>query len=130
MKRTQEEILKKIQEVESSDFFGVMSSDLIDYLDFDNAKKFLKDGVTKEEWDAIEKKTPKERMIDYMDFAWDKANDERGLSAARSMQHYEIWLWLDGDEELHKTLEFYTNYGKPQLMEICKYLGLDSSNYE
>jgi len=67
----------------------------------------------------------RDQMVDYMEFAWEKANDERGMSAYRSMAHYTSWLWLDGDEYLWKTLEGYTDYGRPQLIEICKYLGID-----
>ena len=33
-----------------------------------------------------------------MTFAWDKANNERNLSAGRSINHFEVWLWLLGDE--------------------------------
>lgn len=128
-KRTQEEILKRIEEVEPNDVFGYQATDLIEYLDFDNAKQFLSAEVTKDEW-VTQEKTPREVMIDYMDFAWKKANDKRGLSASRSMDHYTSWLWLDGDEELHKTLENYEFYGKPQLVKICEYLGLDPSKYD
>ena len=28
----------------------------------------------------------------------DEANDERGLSAGRSMDHYSAWTWLAGDD--------------------------------
>lgn len=131
MKRTQQEILNRIEEIEDDDFFGHQRGDLIEYLDFENAKKFLKDGTTAEQWNEYQKEVlpPREKMIDYLAFAWEKAYGERGLSAARSMDHYTSWLWLDGDEELHKTLAFYTDYGKPQLEDICRYLGVDPAQY-
>lgn len=128
-KRTQEEILKRIDEVKENDAFGYQTTDLLEYLEFESAKKFLTPDVTKDEWKQQEN-TPREVMIDYMDFAWQKANDKRGLSASRSMEHYTSWLWLDGDEELYKTLENYEFYGKPQLVKICEYLGLDPSKYD
>lgn len=127
--RTQEEILNRIKEVEKDDFFGFQRTDLVCYLDFENAKPFMKDGVTADEWHK-EIKSPKEVMIDYLPFAWEKANDKRSLSASRSMCHYTSWLWLDGDEELHKTLSDYEFYGKPQLIEILKYLGVDHRQYD
>lgn len=127
--RTQQEILSRMKEVEKDDFFGYQRSDLLSYLDFENAKPFLKDEVTAEQWQK-ESRSPKEVMIDYLSFAWEKANDKRGLSASRSMDHYTSWLWLDGDEELHKTLSNYEYYGKPQLIEICKYLGVDHLQYD
>ena len=46
MNRTQEEILNRMKEVEQDDFFGYQRSDLLKYLDFENAKVFLKDGVS------------------------------------------------------------------------------------
>jgi hypothetical protein len=128
-KRTQGEILKRIEEVKENDAFGYQTTDLIEYLEFEGAKKFLNPEVGEDEWKPQEK-TPREVMIDYMDFAWKKANDKRGLSASRSMDHYTSWLWLDGDEELHQTLANYEFYGKPQLVKICEYLGLDPSKYD
>jgi hypothetical protein len=128
-KRTQEEILKRIDEVKENDAFGYQTTDLLEYLEFESAKKFLTPDVTKDEWKQQEN-TPREVMIDYMDFAWQKANDKRGLSASRSMEHYTSWLWLDGDEELYQTLANYEFYGKPQLVKICEYLGLDPNKYD
>jgi len=129
--RTQQQILERIGQV-ADDFFGFQRNDLLGFLDYKHAKPFLKDETTKDEWenDGREKRDPREIMIDYMDFAWDKANSKRGLSAARSMDHYTSWLWLDGDEELHKTLSDYQFYGKPQLIEICEYLGLDAEKWD
>lgn len=131
MNRTQEEIVARMEEIKDRDFFGHQRSDLLDYLDFEHAKPYLKEGVTPEQWEEVLRDTmsPNARMIDYMSFAWEKANGERGLSAARTMDHYTSWLWLDGDETLHKTLENYTEYGKPQLREICEYLGVNSTDF-
>lgn len=128
--RTQQEILQRIRERENDDFFGYERSDLVDYLEYENAKPFLNDTTTKESWGKEPRKSPKDVMIEYMPFAWDKANNFRGLSASRSMSHYISWLWLDGDDELWKTLEDYEFYGKPQLVKICGYLGLDSSKWD
>ena len=82
--RTQEEILARINEIKGKDFFGFETSDLIGFLNYENAKPFLKEGVKKSAW-KIEKRTPKEIMIDYMPFAWEKANNKRGISASRNM---------------------------------------------
>ena len=129
MNKTQQEILNRMKEVEKDDFFGHQRRDLLSYLDFENAKPFLKEGVTASDWE-IESRTPKEVMVDYMPFAWEKANDKRVRSASRSMEHYMTWLWLDGDETLYKTLDDYEFYGKPQLIEICKYLGVDHLQWD
>ena len=127
--RTQKEILNRIKIVEKDDFLGFQRSDLISYLDYENARPFLKDEISAEQWKK-EDKTPKEIMINYLPFAWEKANNKRGISASRSMDHYTSWLWLDGDENLHKTLSDYEYYGKPQLIEVCKYLGIDYLQYD
>lgn len=129
--RTQNEILVRIEEIKKDDFFGFETSDLIEYLSFENAKQYLKDNVTKEQYNEDRQSiVPKVQMIDYMPFAWEKANNFRGLSASRSMSHYRAWLWLDGDNELWKTLEDYQYYGKDKLVEICKYLGIDASQWD
>ena len=129
--KTQEEILKRIDEVAKYDTFGWQRNDLVDFLNFENAKPFLKDDITAEKWEEVkEKRSPKEIMCDYMGFAWEKANDKRGISACRSLEHYKSWLWLDGDEEIWPTLDDYEYYGKPHLITICEYLGLDPSNWD
>ena len=63
-------------------------------------------------------------------FAWKKANNKRGISTQRSIDHYTSWLWLDGNEDLAEKIQNYTYYGKPQLIEICKYLNIDHSKYD
>lgn len=127
MKNAQQ-ILDRIEQIKSKDVFGIQCDDLVSYLDFDDAKPFLEPDISEVHWEK-ETKTPKQLMTEYMPFAWEKANDKRGLSAMRSMSHYTAWLWLDGDEELYPTLENYTDYGIPQLIEICKYLGIDHQQF-
>lgn len=127
--RTQQEILERIKKVEDSDFLGFQRSELLAYLDFENVKPFLKDGVTESEWKK-ETRSPTQVMIDYMPFAWDKANDKRGISAGRSIEHYVSWLWLDGNDELSSNISDYEYYGKPQLIQICEYLGLDHEQWD
>jgi len=131
MKRTPEEILKKIESVKDMDFMGFKTSDFIIYLPFSYAKPFLKEGVKKSDW-KVEKKTPQEKIKDYMEFAWDKANGCRGLSAARSMSHMEAWLWLAGEDQFLKDLEDieYQHYGKEKLIHICNKYNIDWQSYD
>ena len=58
-----------------------------------------------------------------MDFAWRKANDERGLSASRIVSHYRNWYWLLCDDSINfSDLEDnYEPYGKPVLVEMCNF---------
>lgn len=124
--KTQKEILQRIDKIADSDFFGVIRSDLICFLEFENAKPFLDDNVTEKEWAEIYKEpTPeniKAKMKEYLDFAFEKANGQRGLSAQRSMDHYSAWIWLLGEENYFGNVRQYYNYGLPHLNKIREYL--------
>lgn len=125
LKRTQEEIVARLKVIEErgDDFMGTIRSDMVDYLDYEHAKPFLKEGVTLEQWNDAKQVDPLIELRGYMPFALDKAEGHRGISAGRSIQHMQTWLWLMGDDEL---LEFaendnnYPNYGVPILAAICK----------
>ena len=137
--RTQDEIVAELRrlnlkENEFDDVLGFKRDDLAVALDFEHAKEFLVKEVTLEEWTGnggTQYSTDEAvlcRMHDYMDFAWGKANDCRGLSANRSIMHYEAWLWLLGGEHADfgaKLQENYQFYGKPQLKMICERFGWD-----
>lgn len=108
-----------------ADIFNTHLS-LVVFLKYEHAKKFLKDDVTEEGWnkDYIEytKENVIKEMREYMEFAWDKASNHRGLSANRSITHFTHWLWLLEDDELLNIAEDGTNYaqyGCPILMQIC-----------
>jgi hypothetical protein len=58
-----------------------------------------------------------------MPFAWEKANDCRGLSANRSIEHMTAWLWMLGDDLADKMDGLYEYYGKPCLRAICEKYG-------
>ena len=139
--RTQEEIVTAMRE--EDDYFGFRGSTLIDYLEYDYAKQFLKDDFT-ERSDAAEvwatenrgiagsyedvcrvlvKSDIKTQMVVTADFGWLKLRDHRGLSMCRVLERMRAWLWLLGDEEL---LSFATDdanhpqYGAPILKAICE----------
>ncbi len=129
--RTTDEILSRVEEVRETDFFGFETADLLSWLPYDKAKPYLKDSARSEDWtynvpthDAVLK-----CIVGYMPFAWKKANECRGLSAMRSLQHMKAWLWLLGDS-LADELDDYTHYGKPQLRAICDKLGINWSSMD
>ena len=134
MMRSQEEIFHQVISFSHvDDFLGIKKSDLIMYLDYKFAHPYLKLERTEEEWNNLRKEEgldPIEEMKSYMPFAWDKANHCRGLSAARSLDHYWTWLWLIGEEEIPKTFANYQFYGKDQLIAVCVFLGLDHSQWD
>jgi hypothetical protein len=132
--KTSAEIISQIDAYEDDDFFGVKRSTLIDALPFAEAKPWLKEGVTESDWESGKNRLRtdddvKAAMLDYMEFAWGKANDCRGLSTGRSLDHMEAWLWLF-DTSLYEELvisreENYAYYGKPQLKLVCEVFGWD-----
>lgn len=132
LQKAPDEILARIAEIEAADWLGFERSDLIEYLPFAQAKPFLKEGVTSEDWQP-QSQSPIEKIKEYMSFAWDKANGNRGISAGRSISHMRAWLWLAGEDDfLAKVgnLDDYEYYGKPQLRAICEHLDIDWQQYD
>lgn len=126
--RTIQDILNRIKEVEDDDFFGAIRSDLVDFLPFNEAKSFLKEDVTEDQWKPKElsREQVMKEIIDYLPFAWDKANNCRGLSAGRSIDHMEAYAWLLGDKEFDGlgAIE-YEHYGKEKLIYMSELAGFD-----
>ena len=134
--KTQQQILEHIKEIKDEDFFGFEISILIEFLTAESIET-LRGVVVKDDADfsdhvpkSPDEETIKSEMRDYMPFAWGKANGFRGISAGRSIQHYQAWLWLLGEYEFSKSLSNYQYYGKDELVEICDYLGLDASKWD
>ncbi len=84
----------------------------------------------RDEWEPSSDESIRKEAVDYMEFAWDKANNFRGLSAGRSMDHFTSWLWLLGDNEIWSSLQQYEYYGKDNLRRICEFLGLDADQWD
>jgi len=125
--RTQEEVIERINEVD--DFFGFEQRDLIQFLDFEHAQEFFKEEFVeqvkqgKEKWETTD---AKKTILEYLPFAYQKAEDERGLSAGRSMKHFRAWIWFDDPEFFEKVLPLidnYTDYGIPALDAISEHYG-------
>lgn len=132
MKRTQQEIVSRINERQDGDFFGFETRDYAEYLDKEHIKPYLKDGVDPEVWQTCEKE-PEQQIREYMTFAWEKANGQRGLSASRSIAHMTAWLWLAGEDELATWCDDERNYyyyGKPILERVCDHYGIDWHAYD
>lgn len=132
LKRTQEEIFNKIKNDDS--FFGFTSNVLINYLNYENAKEILsKEYIQKIESGEIEYEQitdvyeTVQDFLDYMVFAWMKAEDEKGMSASRSIYKLAAWMWLLGREDLESILldsSKYNPYGSPALIQVSKKLGI------
>ena len=130
--RTQDEILEQLTVIEKGDVLGFGRSVLIDFLDYEHAAPFLKEEVTKAEWDEVRKDEPLAEIRDYLPFAWEKANNYHGISAYRSLVKIEQWAWMSGNEELMRMVnsDSYGAYGKNQLRAVTVHLGMDASQFD
>ena len=145
--RTQEEIAAKVTAIQAEGgFLDFRPEVLLAYLDFEHAQPFLKPDATEETWEArstgrggynpnertgtldpADEETLKADMLIYLAFAWEKAEDRRGISASRSVQKLEMWLWLLGSEKLAALAaddDSYAPYGAPILAAISKEFGV------
>jgi len=128
--RTAEEIIKRIEDRREDDFLGFEWPFYLDGLTFEQAKPYLKEDATGEGWKVKTVAEIRQEAIDYMSFAWDKANNCRGISASRSISHYQAWLWMLGEDWSDSLWDDYEYYGKPQLVRICEYFGLDPTLWD
>ena len=130
--RTDDEILARIEARKKEDFLGFELPDLLIRLPFEKARPHVSDEITEAGWTTLprDRESVLKEMHEYMSFAWDMANNCRGISAGRSMCHYMAWVWLVGDEEVFGDLTDYQYYGKDNLVKICNHYGWDSSQWD
>lgn len=104
--------------------FGFERGTLLEYVAFADARPYLKDDATAEQWGDVKPLTHEQVLADlhdYLPFAIEKAEDERGLSAIRSISRMRAWVWLLGDDDLYAFLmddDNYSPYGMPMLRRI------------
>ena len=91
--RTDEEILNRIRERRPHDVLGFEWLEYLECLPFALAREFLNPEADEQVWNKYKPSAdPRDvtaRMVEYMPFAWEKANSYRGLSASRSILHYQ-----------------------------------------
>lgn len=128
MSRTQEEITKRIRDVQEDDFLGFRTTVLLMQLDYEHARPWLKDRTNEQEWEENlrDYRSLPEQAATYLDFAWDKARNHRGISASRSVTKLTEWAWLMEREDVIADMEgaIYENYGVPKLFAFAKGFGL------
>jgi hypothetical protein len=127
--RTDFEIVDRIKEIESIDFLGLEESYLVSYLPVDLASVYVRVD-NPNEWTVIPRDHANvlTEMLNYMPFAWSKANEFRSLSALRSMSYYRTWIWLVGGDV--SIFDNYEYYGKDILRKICDTYGWDSKQWD
>ena len=97
----------------------------IGYLSFEEAQPWLKPEA---DWkqDPLSDEGVLDLMRDYMEFAWEKAENHRGLSALRSVNKMRHWCWLLGRDGLVYVCgdaHLYSPYGAPILKRISEAFG-------
>ena len=134
--RTQEELFQRYLARKDHDMFGFETGEYLRGMERNRLERLREMGHIKEDADLSEWEPDLNNgdalakcMHEYMPFAWDKANNCRGISAWRSLAHYIAWLWMAGEEGFDN-LDDYEFYGKPQLERICDYLRLDASQWD
>ena len=133
MPRTNEQITERLDALLnnddiSADFFGKRAEILALALPFDAAKKYLTAAAIEEgdePWDS-ERGTPEKNAAEYLEFAIEKMQTERGLSSNRSVDAYREYLWLLTDDKTLADYEAteYGWYGDAKLRFAAKALGL------
>lgn len=126
--RTTEEITAYYRQESKNDPFGFEGQVLLPYLSAEQARQFLQEGADLSEWaqEPLTEEAVLNHMREYMAFAWGKVRDHRGISASRSVEKMQAWLWLLGDEEtlaFAKNDDNYPQYGAPILKKICEKYG-------
>ncbi len=125
--KTPDQIIARIHEVRAGDdaMFGWQTDILIRALTFEQAKPFLIADATSDAWpDPQIEDAVRQDAIDYLDFAFGKASDHRGISASRSVDKMGAYLWmldLDYDRFVNAG---YAQYGVPQLFIAAEELGV------
>jgi hypothetical protein len=129
--REQEEIVARIDEM-TDDFLGFRREALYIFLTWESASSMgIFKAESEDEWGAVED-DPIGVIKDYLPFAWEKANNFRGISASRSLMKIAEWAWLSGDEKLMEIAEwqFYAFYGKDILREVTEHVGMDPDEFD
>lgn len=128
--RTQNEIVARFN-AKSKEIMNFEPEVLFEFLDFEHAKPFLKEGITEKDWETIpyDKETVLTQAKEYMEeYGWPKCQDHRGLSASRTLTKMQAWTWLLGEDELVEKISKmektnYSQYGAPILKVICEHFG-------
>lgn len=133
IKWTQEQILAKIKATE--DFLGFEVSEYFRALakeTLENNRHLLNKDADLSNYETAFKTVEDVRKtaVNYVEFAWEKANNFRGISANRSIAHYRAWLWLMGEDPDVIMSAEYEHYGKEKLIQVCEFLGVDHTQYD
>lgn len=120
--------------------FGFCREVAESYLPWDSVKKYFNEEYLKKIESGEEQRSARvtdvmeaaQDFLDYMVFAWMKADNERGLSASRSIEKLSAWMKILSRPDVAAVLddeELYPMYGKPALRKACEMLGIKCPDY-
>ena len=129
--RTQEEIVARILAIQNDknrfkDMFGFSQEVLLAALDLEHSRPFLSEqakNVTSENYGLTPtEESTKKNALEYLKFAWGKAEEHRGLSADRSVRKMTEYCWLLGHDVKPIEEAEYAQYGCPKLAAVSRLL--------
>jgi len=145
--RSQDEITQRLQAITDAgaDPYGAERSRLLEALDFDLLDPWFRPGQkpTTQEWSTRQMVTTEAAhaaILEYLPFAWEKANTKRGTSALRSLAHFAGLLWLTGDarnelvarltpthrpDDAGQSTDAHAYFGKTALVSVSEVVGFD-----
>ncbi len=90
---------------------------LVEFMTYQQAKPWVDEDA--DSWDPPDTTDDaiKARIADYLGFAYEKAENERGISAIRSVVKLRAWVWLLGDDDFLAAFDAAPDhsYGRPTL---------------
>lgn len=120
--RTAEEIRNRITNPPADDLFGFGAEVLAPALSFEDAKPIINPDTSAEDWGDfdlyLDVESATAAAIEYLNtYGWNKASNQRGISAGRSIIKLQTWCWLIGRDDVAEAMEQadYAHYGVPQL---------------
>jgi len=117
--RTSAEIYTRAQTQAADDYFGFSQSLLLAYCDYETVLPLLNDAVTEADWAKIAESPAKigEAARSYYGFALGKIENERGISAERSVIKLREYAWLMGRDDVVAAMDAapYPSYGAPKV---------------
>lgn len=127
--RTQDEIAERVRayEMGAEDFFGFAREVLIEALDYEHAKPYLKAESTAESWgEPATANEQYEAAVEYYEFALGKIEDHRGISASRSVTKLTEYAWLLCRDDVTEAMNAanFPQYGAPKVKAFADGFGL------
>jgi hypothetical protein len=121
------------KEYESQCLDGRDTSRLLNFLSYDEAKQLIGEENIKEEYRGDKWGKPKpwteKSLINQLkgdvEFGFEKALDNRGISASLMYEVVKMWLWILEDE-LYK-MDEYPMYGLPLFKAVAVKYGFDNT---